>query len=84
MGWHELYVPTYNRSVTCVNHGDFIVDGNRVTIYRQPGSGKLYVSQYLEDGQQTLPNQFPWKPGEFCEGVQEGKIERVSPVRGPP
>lgn len=84
LGSHELYVPTYDRYVAFFSHGDFTVDGNRVTIYRQPGSGKLYASRYHQNGQQTLPDRFPWKKDEFLKKIREGEIERVSPVRGPP
>jgi hypothetical protein len=84
LGRHELYVPTYNRHDNCFNHGDFMIDGDRVTIYRQPGSGKLYTSQYLKNGQQTLPTPSPSKTDDFLEGIQKGEIERISPVRGSP
>jgi hypothetical protein len=84
LGQHELYIPTYNRWVDWFDHGDFAVDGDRVAIFRQPNSGKMYVSRYLENGQQTLPEHFPWKKDEFLEEVREGQIKRVSPVRGPP
>jgi len=59
LGQHELYIPTYNRWVDWFDHGDFAVDGDRVAIFRQPNSGKMYVSRYLENGQQTLPEHFP-------------------------
>jgi hypothetical protein len=84
LGRHELYVPTYNRWVDCFDHGDFAVDGNRVAIFRQPGSGEVYVCRYLENGQQTLPRRSLWQKEQFHERIREGKIERVSPVRGPP
>ncbi|MFC7018545.1 MULTISPECIES: hypothetical protein [Haloarcula] len=84
LGRHELYIPTYNRYVNCFNHGDFKIEGNRVTIYRKPGRGQMYVSWHLENGQQTLPKRAGWDIDEFLKDVQQGKIERVSPVRGPP
>ncbi|MFC7230562.1 hypothetical protein ACFQMM_02685 [Saliphagus sp. GCM10025308] len=84
LGRHELYVPTYNRRVDCFDHGDFVVDGDRVAIFRQPGSEELYASRYLENGQQTLPERSPWQKVQFQENIREGVIERVSPVRGPP
>ncbi|WP_312908193.1 hypothetical protein [Natronosalvus caseinilyticus] len=84
LGQHELYIPTYNRWGSCFDHGDFAVDGDRVAIYRQPGSGVLYASRYLENGQQTLPRHSPWKKDQFQESIREGEVERVSPVRGPP
>ncbi|MFC7194166.1 hypothetical protein ACFQL4_04990 [Halosimplex aquaticum] len=84
LGRHKLYIPTHNRWVDCFDHGDFAVDGNRVAIFRQPDSGELYASQYLENGQQTLPGHFPWEKDQFQKSIREGEIERVSPVRGPP
>lgn len=84
LGQHELYVPTYDRWVECFDHGDFAVDGDRVAVYRQPGSEKLYASRYLENGQQTLPEHSPWQKDQFQESIRDGEAERVSPVRGPP
>jgi hypothetical protein len=84
LGRHELYVPTYDRGVEYFDHGDFLVDGDRVAIHRRPGSRLLYVAKYLEDGQQTLPRRSPWDTSEFFERIQEGEIERASPVRGTP
>lgn len=84
LGQHELYVPTYNRGVKCYDHGDFAVNGDRVAIYRQPGSNDVYTSRYLKDGQQTLPEHSPWQKDQFQASIREGEVERVSPVRGPP
>ena len=84
LGRNELYVPTYNRHESWMNHGDFRVRDQIVSIYRQPGQGELYISDYLENGQQTLPRRSSLQPPEFCKGVQEGDIQRETPVRGPP
>lgn len=84
LGRHELYIPTYDRYVSCFNHGDFEVENERVTVYRRPSSGVLFVSRYLEDGQRTLPQRASWETKEFLTGIRTGEIERVSPVEGPP
>jgi len=84
LGHHELYVPTYDRGVDCFNHGDFTIDGERTTIYREHPRGRLYGSRYLDEKQQTLPEPLQQSPREFLDRLQTGDIERVSPVRGPP
>jgi len=77
LGSHELYVPTYDRYVAFFSHGDFTVDGNRVTIYRQPGSGKLYASRYHQNGQQTLPDRFPWKKMNSSRRFERVKLNGI-------
>lgn len=84
LGRHELYIPTYDRSVGCYNHGDFEIDGERVAMFRRPGEGVVYISRYRENGQQTLPQLAPWRGKDLTRGIREGDIKRVSPVRGPP
>ena len=81
---HELYVPTYDRCVTCYNHGDFKIAGEEVTVYGRPQSDTLFVSKHLENGQRTLPSRTSWGKREFLRGIRAGEIERISPVRGSP
>lgn len=84
LGQNELYVPTYDRASKWYNHGEFLVDDERVTIYRVAGSPDYFVGQMYEDGQQTLPRRSAWTRRELYRGIEEGEIRRVSPVRGPP
>lgn len=81
---HEFYVPTYDRASKWYNHGEFLVDGEQVTIYRVAGSSDYFVGQTYENGQQTLPRRSPWTRQELYRGIKEGNIRRISPVRGPP
>jgi hypothetical protein len=84
LGQTELYVPTYQRSSKWYDHGRFLVEGEEMTIYRVAGSSDYFISQMYPDGQQTLPRRSVWSPQELYEGIQEGEIRRLSPVRGPP
>lgn len=84
LGRHELYVPTYNRYESLFDHGDFTIEDQRISIYSQPTTERLFLSRHLEDGQQTLPIRAPWRPVDFYKRIGTGEIRRVSPVRGPP
>jgi len=84
LGRHELYIPTYNRYESLFDHGDFTIEDQRVTIYSQPTTDRLYLSRHLEDGQQTIPTRTPWRPTDFYKRIETGEIQRVSPIRGPP
>ena len=81
--FNEIYVPTYDRWVCCYNHGDFVMDGERVTFYRPPDERVVYISRYLENGQQTLPERVTSRV-RLAKRMAKGEVERVSPVRGPP
>lgn len=84
MGCHEFYVPTYQRSASCFNHGDFSADGERITIYRRPGENEFYISRYLENGQQTLPQLAAPQNRDLLKRIERGEVKRIGPVRGPP
>ncbi|WP_436931478.1 hypothetical protein [Halosimplex halobium] len=84
MGSHEFYVPTYRRSASCYNHGDFSDDGERFTVYGCPGKNEYYISRYLEGGQQTLPQLAPPHERDLPKRIERGKVKRVGPVRGTP
>lgn len=84
MGRHEFYIPTYDRYVSLYDFGDFIVDGDKVAIYRQPQGGEFFFAEYLDNSQQTLPCRVPWNAESFLDRIKTGEIERASPVRGPP
>ena len=84
LGRTELQIPTYDRFSEWYNHGDFQVDDQRVSIYRQVESSELFVSEYVENGQQTLPQRTSLDVDEVGQGIQEGNIKRQTPVRGSP
>lgn len=84
MGSHEFYVPTYQRSSSCFNHGDFSADDGRITVYRRPGDNEYYISRYLEGGQQTLPQLAHPDERDIPKQIERGVIKRVGPVQGPP
>lgn len=84
LGQNELSVPTYDRASKWYDHGEFLVDSERVTIYRVAGSPDYFVGQTYKNGQQTLPRRSPWTRQELYRGIEDGEICRVSPVRGPP
>lgn len=84
MGSTELYVPTYDRSEPCYDHGHFSIHGERVAIYQVAGEPGYFVSRGYDDGQQTLPERAPWTGRELYRAIEDGDARRVSPVRGPP
>lgn len=84
LGDTELRIPTYDRYEDMYCHGDFDVDGQRVSIYRQPGSHELFLSQYVGDGQQTLPQRTSMSMDKLRQRIREGDVERQAPIRGPP
>lgn len=84
LGNTELRIPTYDRYEDWFCHGDFDLDGQRVSIFRQPGSHEFFVSYYRDDGQQTLPQRTSLSMAELRHRLREGEIERQGPVRGPP
>lgn len=80
---NELYVPTYNRPRQSFDHGDFAVGGERITVLSVEDT--VCVSRQINaEGQRTLPQPAPWTEDELHQGIGEGAIERVAPVRGPP
>lgn len=84
MGQNELYVPVHYRWEQWYNHGEFIVNGGRVMVYRVAGESEFFTSRTYDDGQQTLPRSASLEPQEFYRGIKTGEIRRASPVRGPP
>lgn len=84
LGRTEFQIPTYDRYADWYCHGDFDLDGQRVSILRQPGSHELFLSYYRDDGQQTLPQRTSLSMTELGQRIQDGDVERQGPVRGPP
>jgi len=86
LGRMELRIPTYDRRKKWYNHGDFRIDGRRVSVLRQrqPGYEQIYFSEYTGEGQQTLPQPSALSKDELQQRIQEGRAKRTSPVRGPP
>ncbi len=84
LGDTELRIPTYDRYEDWFCHGDFDLDGRRVSIFRQPGSHELFVSHYRNDGQQTLPQRMSLSMAELRQRLREGEVVRQGPIRGPP
>lgn len=80
----EFYIPTYDRSEHHYDHGDFEVDGDRMTVYSIAGREEYYFSPVLDGGQRNLPQRALVSSAELYHGIQEGAIERVTPVRGAP
>lgn len=81
---NELYIPTYCRKKKWFDHGEFDVDGERVTVYEVGGEATPYISTSSEEGQLTLPARSPWKREELFHEIRSGGIPRTVPVRGPP
>lgn len=84
LGQTELRIPTYDRHEQWYCHGDFRLNDRRVSIFRQPGSRELFVSHYVEEGQQTLPKRVSLSKEELQQRIQDGDVRRQGPVRGPP
>lgn len=84
LGRTELRIPVRDRHADWYCHGDFKIDGRRVSVFRQPGDSELFVSQYVEDGQLTLPQRTSLSMAELRQRIREGDIERQGPIRGPP
>ncbi len=84
MGCNEFYVPTYDRSAQCFNHGVFQIGDQRLTIYRFLDREAIYVSWHLSGGQQTLPQTPPWSWPELNQRLKQGQLSRVAPVAGRP
>lgn len=86
LGRMELQIPTYDRREEWYNHGDFKIDDQRVSLLRQrqPGYEELYISEYAEGDQQTLPKPSALSMDELQQRIQDGSVKRISPVRGPP
>ncbi len=80
----EIYIPTYDRYKDWYCHGDFRFDDERVSIIRKPRRKELYISRYTKGGQQTLPQPSALSMEELLQRIDDGTIERESPVRGPP
>jgi len=84
LGQREFYIPTYDRASKWYDHGEFLVNGERITIYRVANSSDYYIGQTYANGQQTLPRRSTWTRQELDRGIKEGDIRRISPVRGTP
>lgn len=83
---NELYIPTYYRQKKWFDHGEFDVDGRKVTVYEVEVDGEStpYISTSSEEGQLTLPEPSPWKREVLFRKIRRGGIPRTVPVRGPP
>lgn len=84
LGVSEMYVPTYHRHRPCYDYGDFLLDGDRVTIYRVKNEPGYFVSEKYDDGQHTLPMRSKRVGNRLYRGIEDESIKRISPVRGPP
>lgn len=78
----EFYIPTYERSVSCYDFGDFRIDSVCTALVAI--DGYLYAMQKVNtDGQRTLPHPPDFSKSELYRQMMEGKITRESPIRGP-
>ena len=80
--WKEFYIPTYKRSATCYDFGDFMIDSVRTKLVAI--SGSLYAMPEVSDGQRTLPLSPGLSKSELYSQLMHGEITRESPVRGTP
>jgi len=80
--WKEFYIPTYERSATCYDFGDFSIDSVRTALVSI--DGYLYAMREVGDGQRTLPIAPGLSKSELYSQLMSGEISRESPVRGTP
>lgn len=84
ISFNELNIPTYDRSKQCYDHGDFVVDGQLVSVIGLAGDAVPLICEYVGNGQQTLPQPASWTMQDLREGIDSGDIFRAAPIRGPP
>ncbi|WP_147587318.1 hypothetical protein [Halorubrum lipolyticum] len=81
--WKEFYVPTYERSSTCYDFGDFMINSVRTALVAI--NGYLYAMAEVDsNGQRTLPLSPGLSESELYNQLMDGEITRESPVRGTP
>lgn len=82
--WKEFYIPTYERSATCYDFGDFSI-GQTLSAFIGI-NGRLYVMDEVNEnnGQRTLPLPPDLSKTELYSQLMDSEITRESPVRGTP